>query len=303
MIQILFLILKIIGILILAVLGTVFLVLVLVVFVPIFYQVRVIHNPQQTKVTAKVSFLWPAITAVIQYLKKISFKVKIFGIPILNSEKPKKVTPKKVKKTKKKKEKKQPSDAAKAQKGKDVPVPLENSGSSAKEKREKDSFAETESHKEEKKSGVFAKIKAKIQKIRETISTLISKIKKLLHQKDEVLRILGKPENKKTISFVFGKLGRLLKHILPGKIKGYVVYGADNPATTGQVLGILGIIYARTGQVLEIRPSFAEKQLECDVLIKGRIQVFTLLLIAIKVVSDKGVRQVIKEFKGIKEIE
>ena len=118
-----------------------------------------------------------------------------------------------------------------------------------------------------------------------------------------MLRILGKPETKKAIGFAFGKLGRLLKHILPRKIKGYVVYGADNPATTGQVLGIVSVIYARTGQILEIRPNFMEKQLECDVLIKGRIQVFTLLLIAVKVILNKGVRQVLKEFKGIKDIE
>ena len=307
MIQILLLILKIIGILILTVLGTVFFVLALVLFVPVFYQVRIIHNPQQTKVTAKISFLWPAIAAVVQYLKKISFKVKIFGIPILDSEKIKKEKPEKVKKPKKakklKKVKKQPSDAAETQKE-------ENLDSLANETPEKDFSADTvlleeknEEQSKGKKQGIFAKIKAKIQNIKETISNLVSKIKKLLHQKDEVLRILGKPETKKAIGFAFGKLGRLLKHILPRKIKGYVVYGADNPATTGQVLGIVSVIYARTGQILEIRPNFMEKQLECDVLIKGRIQVFTLLLIAVKVILNKGVRQVLKEFKGIKDIE
>ena len=82
-----------------------------------------------------------------------------------------------------------------------------------------------------------------------------------------------------------------------------MAYGADNPATTGQVLGILSVVYARTGQLLEIRPNFTEKQLETDVLFKGRIQFFTLLVIAIKVALNKEIRQVIKEFKGIKDIE
>ena len=311
MIQILLLILKIIGITFLAVIGLILLVLALVLFVPVFYRVRIIHNPRQTKVTAKVSFLWPAVTAVIQYLKKISYKVRIFGLTILDSEKPKK--PKKEKPKKPKKPKRQ-----KVKKKKEEKVtPPANEDSLSQEKQEEaepvavqpQQLCEEEKQEipiqpeKEKKPGLFAKIKAKIQKIRETISKIFSKIKKLVHQKDEVKRILGKPETKTAMTFAWDKLKRLLKHILPRKIKGYVAYGADNPATTGQVIGILSVIYARTGQVLEIRPNFAEKQLETDVIIKGRIQLFTLLLIAIKVALNKELRQVIKEFKGIKDIE
>ncbi len=196
-------------------------------------------------------------------------------------------------------------------------APLENPGTLPKAEpedeasfenvaEESESFEETTekpTQDKEKKPGLFAKIKAKIQKLRETISKTIAKIKKLIHQKEEVQRILGKPETKTAMKFVWSRLGRLLKHILPRRIKGYLAYGADNPATTGQVLGILSVLYARTGQLLEIRPNFTEKQLECDVLIKGRIQVFTLLVIAVKVALNKELRQVIKEFKGIKEIE
>lgn len=324
MIQILLLIFKIIGITILAILGLILLVLALVLFVPVFYKVRIIHNPQETKITGKVSFLWPAIVVIVQYFKKLSYKVKLFGISLLDSEKPKKEKTPKKKKEKKPKQKK----AKKKKKGKsgnvietvpeeEIFAPLENPGTLPKAEpedeasfenvaEESESFEETTekpAQDKEKKPGIFAKIKAKIQKLRETISKTIAKIKKLLHQKDEVQRILEKPETKTAMKFVWSKLGRLLKHILPRKIKGYLAYGADNPATTGQVLGILSVLYARTGQLLEIRPNFTEKQLECDVLIKGRIQVFTLLVIAVKVALNKELRQVIKEFKGINEIE
>lgn len=317
MIQILLLILKIIGITILAILGLILLVLVLVLFVPVFYKVRIIHNPKETKITGKVSFLWPVIVVVVQYFKKLSYKIKIFGISLLDSEKPKKEKPPKKKKEKKQQKKKKEKKKNENPAEEDVFLPLENPGTLPKEEPEAEaSFEnvaeESESLEEttekpaqgkEEKPGLIAKIKAKIQKLRETISKTIAKIKKLLHQKDEVQRILGKPETKTAMKFVWSKLGRLLKHILPRKIKGYLAYGADNPATTGQVLGILSVLYARTGQLLEIRPNFTEKQLECDVLIKGRIQVFTLLVIAVKVALNKELRQVIKEFKGIKEIE
>ena len=319
MIQILLLIFKIIGITILAILGLILLVLALVLFVPVFYKLRIIHNPQETKITGKVSFLWPAIVVIVQYFKKLSYKVKLFGISLLDSEKPKKEkTPKKKKEKKQKKKKAGKSgDAIETVPEEEIFAPLENPGTLPKAEpedeasfenvaEESESFEETTdkpTQDKETKPGIFAKIKAKIQKLRETISKTIVKIKKLIHQKDEVQRILGKPETKTAMKFVWSKLGRLLKHILPRKIKGYLAYGADNPATTGQVLGILSVLYARTGQLLEIRPNFTEKQLECDVLIKGRIQVFTLLVIAVKVALNKELRQVIKEFKGIKEIE
>lgn len=305
MIHILLLILKIIGITILAVLGLILLVLALVLFVPVFYRVKIIHNPRQTKVSAKVSFLWPVVSVAVQYLKKLSYTVRIFGIPILDSEKPKKEKVKKPKQHKPKKQKKVPAE--KEDTPEDIFAPLENPGSLPKDEQEEPAqevLQQTkEEPKKEKKPGLFAKIKAKIQKLRETIRKIVAKIKKLAHQKDEVLRILGKTETKTAIKFAWGKLGRLLKHILPRKAKGYVAYGADNPATTGQVLGILSVVYARTGQLLEIRPNFTEKQLETDVLFKGRIQFFTLLVIAIKVALNKEIRQVIKEFKGIKDIE
>ncbi len=319
MIQIFLLILKIFGITILAILGLILLVLALVLFVPVFYKVRIIHNPQETKITGKVSFLWPAIVVIVQYFKKLSYKVKLFGISLLDSEKPKKEKTQKKKKEKKQKKKKagKSSDAKDTLPEEEIFAPLENPGTLPKAEpedeasfenvaEESESFEETTekpTQDKEKKPGLFAKIKAKIQKLRETISKTIAKIKKLIHQKEEVQRILGKPETKTAMKFVWSRLGRLLKHILPRRIKGYLAYGADNPATTGQVLGILSVLYARTGQLLEIRPNFTEKQLECDVLIKGRIQVFTLLVIAVKVALNKELRQVIKEFKGIKEIE
>lgn len=306
MIHILYLILKIIGITILVVLGLILLVLALVLFVPVFYRVRIIHNPQQTKVTAMVSFLWPAVTAAVQYFKKLTYRVKIFGISILDSEKTKQEKTKKVKfqKQKNKKEKQE-----------NFLVPLEKPDSMPQENREeiktsavqqwsKEPADNPESPKKNnKKPGLFSKIKAKIKKIRETIRKIFAKIKKLVHQKDEVLRILEKQETKTALRFVWGKLGRLLKHIFPRKLKGYVAYGAGNPATTGQVLGILSVIYARTGQILEIRPNFEEKQLESDMIISGRIQLFTLLVIVVKVILHKELRQVMKEFKGIKDIE
>ena len=318
MIQVLLFILKIIGITLLSVLGIVLLVLAVLLFVPIFYKVRIVHNPKETKVMAKVSFLFPLLLVTVEYCKKIFYKLRVFGFAVIDSERPKKEKvpkEKKVKKIKNKEEKKQnsPQPVAYEDDEEDFFAPLEPPSETLTEENQQGAEPEIETKEEpepaetqipqEKKPGLFEKIRSKIQKIRETISNIVKKIRKLLHQKDEVQRILAKPETKKAISFVWEKLKRILKHGLPRKIKGYVAFGADNPATTGQVLGVLSVVYARTGMLLEIRPNFTEKQLECDVELKGRIQVFTLLVIAVKVFLNQELRKLITEFKGLKEIE
>ena len=318
MIQVLLLILKIIGITLLVVLGLVLLVLALVLFVPVCYRVRVIHNSEQTKVTGRVSFLFPLLSATFQYLEKFSYRARLLFFVLVDSEKPKKE--KKTKKEKRKKKKKQrkqteeqlstelpektieseePEEPIESTQAIEPTSSAKNVNSTGKEEPEQKSEASAQ----KKKTGIFEKIRLKIQKIRETISNIIKKIKKLLHQKDEVLRILNKPSSKEAMAFAWGKLKALLKHILPGKIKGYVAYGADNPATTGQVLGVLGVIYAKTGQLVEIRPNFQEKQLECDVELRGRVQLFTLIVIAVKVLMKQELRGLISDFKNVKNIE
>ncbi|MBP3578042.1 MAG: hypothetical protein J6K15_08030 [Lachnospiraceae bacterium] len=317
MIQVLLLILKIIGITLLSVLGIILLVLAVVLFVPVFYRVRIIHNPKATKVKAKVSFLFPLLLVTVEYCKKLIYKLRVFGFSVIDSEKPKKEKIPKEKKTKriKKKDKKQNSlqPVENEDDEEDFFVPLESPSETPKVEEQQGSEpeggpkeepepAEMQSSKE-KKQGLFKKIRSKIQKIRETIGNIVKKVRKLLHQKEEIQRILAKQETKDAISFVWEKLKRILKHVFPRKIKGYVMYGADNPATTGQVLGALSVIYARTGMLLDIQPNFTEKQLECDVELKGRIQVFTLLVIAVKVFFNQKLRQLVTDFKGLKEIE
>lgn len=298
MIQVLLLILKIIGIILLTVLALLLVVLAAVLFVPICYRVRIIHNPEKTQVKAGISFLFPFVVATVQYFKKLSYKIRIFGFAVVDSEKPKSEKIPKQKTRKKPRKKAREKTKTEADASDMVPERRpqpETTVSAVSLQEEKSQTAE--------KKGLFEKVRSKIQKIRETISNSIKKIKRLFRQKEEAKRIFSKPETKKALQFAWEKLKHLLKHILPKKIKGYVAYGAGDPATTGQVLGILSIIYARTGQLLVIRPNFIEKQLESDVEIKGRIQVFTLLVITVKVFLNRELKQLITEVKGLKEIE
>lgn len=309
MIQIILLILKVMGIALLVILGILLFLLAIVLFVPVFYRVRIIRSPEETKLTARISYLFPLFLATIQYLKKLSYKIRIFGFVFLDSEKPKK-------------------EKRKKNKGKNSPETIQAQGDvwqtqspkltvSKEEAEEEDTFlpltqeapvsptGAEQTEKKEKKV-FFEKIKGiwrKVRKIGETIRRVIRKISKLLHQKEALQEMLSKQENRKAIRFAWDKMKHLLKHILPRKMKGYLAFGTGDPATTGQALGAVSVLYAKTGCLLEIRPNFTEKQLECDMELKGRIQVFSLLMIVAKVYFSQEIKNLITEFKNIKEIE
>ena len=313
MIQIILLILKIIGITLAVLLGLLFFLLALVLFVPIFYRVNIVHHPEKTVIDGWVRFLFPVLSFTFRYLKKFTYQGRLFWYVFLDSEKPKKEKQDKEKGKKKKKSQENPKEDADSYKETDAELPVdatdkEENAALKEETSETGEEARKEfSHEKEQekasKPGFFESLRLKTEKIRETIVQVVKKIKKLFHQKDEILRILNEPSSKRAISFAWDKLKKMLKHILPRKMKGYVAYGANDPATTGQVLAVIGVLYAGTGPLLEIRPNFEEEQLECEIELRGHIQLFTLLVIVIKVLLNSEIRELIREFKKVKEVE
>ena len=89
----------------------------------------------------------------------------------------------------------------------------------------------------------------------------------------------------------------ILKHIRPKKITGYVKFGFDDPALTGQVLGVAGMFYPVLPKKLAVIPDFEEARLEADVKVKGRIFLIVLIVHGLKIYRDKYVNRVIKKFQ------
>ena len=91
----------------------------------------------------------------------------------------------------------------------------------------------------------------------------------------------------------------LLRHILPKKLEGILTFGFEDPATTGQVLGILCVLAVFTGNHLEVSGNFEGKMLEGDVSIKGHVRLCHIAKSAISLLIDKNIRKTIKEFRRL----
>ena len=83
-------VLKILGIILLVILGLVLLVLMLVLFVPICYRIKAVHNESETTADAKISFLVVKVKAHFDKVNKLDygawilfFKVFLIKIKLL----------------------------------------------------------------------------------------------------------------------------------------------------------------------------------------------------------------------------
>ncbi|SFA75966.1 Protein of unknown function [Acetitomaculum ruminis DSM 5522] len=134
----------------------------------------------------------------------------------------------------------------------------------------------------EKIKKFFVSIKTGILNIRENIDTIIS--------------FINDERNKKVFRFLKKNLKKALKHIFPRQISGKLRYGSDDPALTGEITGFLSFLLPISKDVRFI-PDFQKKVLKGNIRMKGRIFLFYLLYLFLKVFMNKDCRIIYKKFK------
>lgn len=144
-------------------------------------------------------------------------------------------------------------------------------------------------------SGFLSRVLEKIKFLFYTVCDKLNFIKENYHM---VLEFLKDEENKKTIRLVCHRAKAVIRHILPLKASGKVIFGFDDPYTTGQALAAASIFYAWYGQNIEIVPMFEETVLEGELNIKGRIRIGTLIWHCLMVYRNKNFRILLKRLMG-----
>lgn len=127
-----------------------------------------------------------------------------------------------------------------------------------------------------------------------SFAELEEKIAKLKEKKDLIMEFLQEETTKVTVAGTFGTIKKVILHILPVSIRGNIIYGSGDPASTGKAFAVLGILYAKYGESLTVLADFEEKRLEADVQIKGRIRLGTMAWYFISFVLKKETRAFIK---------
>ena len=320
-------VLKIIGIVLLVILAVILFLVLLVLFVPIRYRADA-SSPRMDldkfdaeKISASVKFSWLlfVIRGGLEFPKNKEFTLRVFGIKILpkKEKKDKEEKPEKEEKPKKEKKKRKKGDEENVETS-----AAENAGSGASETAttgestssggDDSSFdqdnAETSgggSGSEEPKTfldvlwnifdGIDNFLKTPLnvfEKLQYTISRVCGKISMIKTTLESTIF-------DRAYTLVKKKLLKIIKMILPDKVKADVNFGTGDPATTAELLGVYGMMYPKLYKKVNFTPEFEEKVLEGEAHIKGHITLFTIVWSAAVCYFNRDVKKVIKRFKKI----
>lgn len=286
MVEVLLTILKILGIILLVILGLILITVATVLFVPIRYRskgyVEKTDEGIDDKISAKVTWLLHILSVSFELDgKETKLTIKIFGkkLNIGVDDKSDKTdgTKKKVIAEEKVIEKTVTTDK------------VTEKNVTEKNVTEKVTTEELVTEEvEEKKS-----FKQKILDILEKIKGFFEKIKRINAIKNSFIEYLKKDESKIAIKEIKNIIFGAIRHILPQKFKARAWFGFEDPATTGNVLGVLSIFYGIYGKNLDLNPNFQKEVLKFEYELKGRIRLFTLLMAALRIYSNKWIKDFI----------
>ena len=282
MLSVLFIILKIIGIVLLAIVILLLLLFFCILFVPARY--RIMGSYEETFVCkAKITWLLHFIVVKINVEKETVTSIRILGIPLSVF-------------LRKKKE-----PAVEKQKTNKPVVEKQNIN---KPQHDANGDKETDTSCKPEKTTFFKKIKLKIQKIIDLFNSIINQIKlfftDIKEKKDRIKRylsILKSDAAKASFLLCKKKLFKMLKHFIPRKMHANITYGLSDPADTGYILALYSMLPEAFGKKVVLYPDFNQAVFKCDFRMKGLIRMWTLLHQILSVILDKNCKNFYKTLK------
>lgn len=276
-------VLAIIGIVLLCIIGFLLLLILAVLLAPLRYRLFVEKEDGWKKenihIRADVGWLAGFIRVKLRLFDPQVLKVKVLFFTVFDLFKEKKE--KKEKRRAEKEPVKKKTATEETNRKKEAPQKqtentaeesisqTENKAESPSDDVEEQSQPREQETKEKKKS--FS-LKEKLEKIRYTIPAIYDKIKPVA--------------------------GKLLRHILPQKIKGYLLFGTGQPDQTGYILGVISIIRGIRGyDKFDIEADFERQIVEGKIQCKGRIRLATVGILALQIYGNKELRELINKWK------
>lgn len=336
MIHILFMILKALGILLLVLLFLVLLIVCTVLFLPFCYRAQVLKEEEGfacVKASGRVSWLFGAVALTASYEEqKPEAQILLFGASletwkrrlkkirrgeasVPRTEENETENAPEAEKTDTVKKQMPQRDAEKTQK---APDQTEKQQKVTAQKEQPEQEQEPDAPKKSILERFFGRIEYLPEKLLNLASRLLQTAFRLL---ELPFRLLEKLEQKiqagrrlkrkweSVKKFFRSKMFReallhakkevlyFLKKAAPKKVTGTVRFGFNDPALTGETLGILGMIYGKLPKDLSIQPDFEQEILRGDVRMKGSFQAVTAAGIALRLFRDQNLRKTIRHFK------
>ena len=95
------------------------------------------------------------------------------------------------------------------------------------------------------------------------------------------------------------ELKKILRMLKPDRFEADLVVGMKDPAATGQILAVYGMLYPLIGQHVRVAGDFdcGDMRIEGRLYLRGKVRVFTLLRAAIRIYFNRDIKQLIRLLK------
>lgn len=171
-------------------------------------------------------------------------------------------------------------------------------------------------NKDKQKKSLWKNIVSKLKGLMQIPKKITDTFKKVSDAVKKIFAAVRSGKEKAVLvkEFVFGRecldfvcvvrdnVLHLWRHIKPKLLRIDMTIGFDDPAVTGQVLGVIAAFCGAAGIMPCVTPDFEKRVFESDIEIKGRVTVFVLLKILIKVYFCEELKEFKKSYKSIREV-
>lgn len=313
--HIVLLILKILLIIVLSIIGLVLLLALLVLFAPVRYKMYV---RKQDDIWAKLTARWLGFVLCFKLVydqgEGLNYRLRLFGGTLFGSEK---------KESRRGKKSGRPADDYddNSIEAGNPDTDIDNTANNIEDienttgedlEFERDfpsadsedrEFLLEDKEFEKKTEGIFGKIGRKIDSLCKHIAdkykNISEKVSGLKKKKDGYTKLVNNVRTKEAFRVTKVQLIALLKHLKPSVLKGQITYGTGDPASTGQNLGYMSVLFPLYYDHIDITPDFENEILEGDLMMKGWIMVWSVGWCVLKVIWNKNVKITISRFKKI----
>ena len=146
---------------------------------------------------------------------------------------------------------------------------------------------------------IIEKIKAFFENIQYTIRKFCDKIESVSDNIKYYREVLDSDSFRKAADLCKGELGWALKKLKPDKFEADLIVGMEDPAATGEILAICGMLYPLIGPNVRVVGNFEcdKMHIEGRLYMRGKIRVITFLRIVVRIYFNRDIKKLIKLFK------
>lgn len=128
--------------------------------------------------------------------------------------------------------------------------------------------------------------------------SIFHKIKELLRKKEKLKELLTNEIHVNAFKKLKKEVFRFLRKLKPKKLYADILFGFDDPCTTGQVLAGLAVFYPVFAEHVTITPEFEKQILKGTIYIKGNIRLGTVAVFLWNLVWSRNIRTTYKDIKS-----